>query len=71
MTLTYEVMRLARTGGQRMVVYQAAPGTPDETAMLRLESADTRPESAPSDHPEPASEPHLAGMPSPAHTSTG
>ncbi|MEU1016856.1 helix-turn-helix transcriptional regulator [Streptomyces sp. NPDC005900] len=36
MTLTYEVMRLARTGGQRMVVYQAAPGTPDETAMLRL-----------------------------------
>jgi transcriptional regulator with XRE-family HTH domain len=69
MTLTYEVMRLARTGGQRMVVYQAAPGTPDETAMLRLESADSRPESAPSDHPEPASEPHLANMPSPAHAS--
>jgi transcriptional regulator with XRE-family HTH domain len=41
MTLTYEVMRLARTGGQRMVVYQAAPGTPDEEAMLRLESAAT------------------------------
>lgn len=40
MTLTYEVMRLARTGGQRMVVYQAAPGTPDEEAMLRLESGD-------------------------------
>lgn len=38
MTLTYEVMRLARTGGQRMVVYQAAPGTADEEAMLRLES---------------------------------
>ncbi|MEU3937122.1 helix-turn-helix domain-containing protein [Streptomyces sp. NPDC029044] len=43
MTLTYEVMRLARTGGQRMVVYQAAPGTPDETAMLRLDSPDARP----------------------------
>ncbi|WP_078630895.1 helix-turn-helix domain-containing protein [Streptomyces griseoaurantiacus] len=40
MTLTYEVMRLARTGDQRMVVYQAAPGTPDEEAMLRLESGD-------------------------------
>ncbi|GHF01716.1 helix-turn-helix domain-containing protein [Streptomyces fumanus] len=40
MTLTYEVMRLARSGGQRMVVYQAVPGTADEEAMLRLESAD-------------------------------
>ncbi|GAA2231684.1 hypothetical protein GCM10010104_27080 [Streptomyces indiaensis] len=28
MTLTYEVMRLARTGGQRMVVYQAASCNP-------------------------------------------
>lgn len=36
MTLTYEVMALARTGGQRMVVYQAPPGTPDEKAMLGL-----------------------------------
>ncbi|QEU92606.1 XRE family transcriptional regulator [Streptomyces kanamyceticus] len=36
MTLTYEVMQLARTGGQRMVVYQAPEGTPDEAAMLRL-----------------------------------
>ncbi|WP_447038089.1 helix-turn-helix transcriptional regulator [Streptomyces sp. DSM 118878] len=36
MTLTYEVMTLARTGGQRMVVYQAKPGTPDEKAMLGL-----------------------------------
>ncbi|MEU3891526.1 helix-turn-helix domain-containing protein [Streptomyces sp. NPDC029041] len=43
MTLTYEVMRLARTGGQRMVVYQAPPGTPDEAAMLRLDSDDARP----------------------------
>ncbi|EFL29617.1 DNA-binding protein [Streptomyces viridochromogenes DSM 40736] len=45
MTLTYEVMRLARTGGQRMVVYQAAPGSQDERAMLSLESADSRAES--------------------------
>jgi transcriptional regulator with XRE-family HTH domain len=39
MTLTYEVMRLARTGGQRMVVYQASPGTADEKAMLLLDAA--------------------------------
>ncbi|WKX71374.1 helix-turn-helix transcriptional regulator [Streptomyces sp. XD-27] len=39
MTLTYEVMTLARTGGQRLVVYQAPPGTADEAAMLRLEPA--------------------------------
>ena len=38
MTLTYEVMRLARTGGQRMVVYQAVPDTADEKAMLRLDA---------------------------------
>ncbi|MEU6995628.1 helix-turn-helix transcriptional regulator [Streptomyces sp. NPDC046465] len=36
MTLTYEVMKLARSGDQRMVVYQAAPDTPDEKAMLAL-----------------------------------
>ncbi|MET8684289.1 helix-turn-helix transcriptional regulator [Streptomyces sp. NPDC004732] len=36
MTLTYEVMTLARTGGQRMVVYQAPRDTPDEKAMLQL-----------------------------------
>jgi transcriptional regulator with XRE-family HTH domain len=41
MTLTYEVMRLARTGGQRLVAYQAPPGSPDEAAMLRLEPAVT------------------------------
>ncbi|MGR6974969.1 helix-turn-helix domain-containing protein [Streptomyces cynarae] len=73
MTLTYEVMRLARTGGQRMVVYQAAPGTPDEEAMLRLESADARPEarpeSAPSDHLEPAAESCPASVPFRAHAS--
>ncbi|MFD5232146.1 helix-turn-helix domain-containing protein [Streptomyces qaidamensis] len=54
MTLTYEVMRLARTGGQRMVVYQAAPGTPDETAMLRLESPDARPVTMSPERPESA-----------------
>ncbi|MER6926353.1 hypothetical protein ABT314_46890, partial [Streptomyces spiralis] len=61
MTLTYEVMRLARTGGQRMVVYQAAPGTADEEAMFRLESADARPE-LPAGHPQqsPAAEPSRA-----------
>ncbi|MFF1377092.1 helix-turn-helix transcriptional regulator [Streptomyces sp. NPDC058308] len=36
MTLTYEVMKLARSGDQRMVVYQAPPDTPDEKAMLDL-----------------------------------
>ncbi|MER5545636.1 helix-turn-helix domain-containing protein [Streptomyces sp. NPDC002589] len=70
-TLTYEVMRLARTGGQRMVVYQAAPGSADEQAMLRLESADARPEPAPPGHPEPAGESCPAGVPSSAHASVG
>lgn len=36
MTLTFEVMTLARTGGQRMVVYQAEPESVDEKAMLAL-----------------------------------
>ncbi|GGV65425.1 transcriptional regulator [Streptomyces longisporoflavus] len=39
MTLTYEVMRLARTDGQRLVAYQAEPGSADEEAMLRLDPA--------------------------------
>lgn len=39
MTLTYETMQLARTGGQRLVTYQAPPGSPDEEAMLRLDPA--------------------------------
>ncbi|WP_051939861.1 helix-turn-helix domain-containing protein [Phaeacidiphilus oryzae] len=58
MTLTYEVMRLARTGEQRMVVYQAAAGTPDEEAMLRLEpaaaGAGAGAASAPQPEPAPA-----------------
>ncbi|MFH8795778.1 helix-turn-helix domain-containing protein [Streptomyces sp. NPDC017941] len=39
MTLTYEVMRLARTAGQRLITYQAEPGSADETAMLSLDTA--------------------------------
>ncbi|MCZ9343716.1 transcriptional regulator, partial [Streptomyces sp. TRM76130] len=65
MTLTYEIMSLARTGGQRMVVYQAAPGTPDEEAVLRLESADARPERTPAGHPEPTGGPRPAPRPGP------
>ncbi|WP_406835365.1 helix-turn-helix domain-containing protein [Streptomyces sp. AHU1] len=71
MTLTYEVMRLARSGGQRMVVYQAAPGTPDETAMLRLDPADSRPGAARSGHPEHTAEAFPADAPSPARASAG
>ncbi|MEV3859459.1 helix-turn-helix transcriptional regulator [Streptomyces sp. NPDC050095] len=39
MTLTYEVMSLARTGGQRLVTYQAPAGSADEAAMLKLDPA--------------------------------
>ncbi|MEU3740466.1 MULTISPECIES: helix-turn-helix transcriptional regulator [unclassified Streptomyces] len=39
MTLTYETMQLARTGGQRLVSYQAPVGTETEDAMLRLDPA--------------------------------
>ncbi|MEV4436253.1 helix-turn-helix transcriptional regulator [Streptomyces sp. NPDC049555] len=39
MTLTFEVMKLAGTGGQRLVVYQAEPGSADEAAMLTLDPA--------------------------------
>lgn len=39
MTLDFEVMQLGRTGGVRMVVYSAEPGSPDEAAMLRLDAA--------------------------------
>jgi transcriptional regulator with XRE-family HTH domain len=37
MTLTYEVMQLARTGGQRLVAYQAPPGSPEEKAAHSLD----------------------------------
>ncbi|QIS10085.1 helix-turn-helix transcriptional regulator [Nocardia arthritidis] len=36
MTLTYEAYEVGRSDGQRLIVYQAEPGTPDHEAMLRL-----------------------------------
>ncbi|MGK5642739.1 hypothetical protein ACSNOK_31175 [Streptomyces sp. URMC 126] len=36
-TLTYEIMPLAATDGQRLVVYQAEPGSADEASMLLLD----------------------------------
>ncbi|MFF4952897.1 helix-turn-helix transcriptional regulator [Streptomyces chattanoogensis] len=39
MCLTYEVMAIFRTDGQRLVTYQAPPGTPDHDAMLLLDMA--------------------------------
>jgi hypothetical protein len=47
MTLSFEVMQLAGTRGHRLVVYSAAPGTPDEDAMLRLETTATPGPAAP------------------------
>jgi transcriptional regulator with XRE-family HTH domain len=40
MTLTSEVMDLNRVGGQRLVVYVAAPETPGHDAMVLLDRAD-------------------------------
>ncbi|QNS04770.1 helix-turn-helix domain-containing protein [Streptomyces xanthii] len=37
LTLTYEIMQLSRTGGQRLVVYQAPAGSPAEAAVLKLD----------------------------------
>ncbi|MGI5339911.1 helix-turn-helix domain-containing protein [Streptomyces sp. CA-181903] len=37
MTLVYEVMPLSGTDGQRLVIYQAEPGSADEAAMLLLD----------------------------------
>ncbi|GAA2077673.1 helix-turn-helix transcriptional regulator [Streptomyces albiaxialis] len=39
MSLAYEVMALSRTDGQRLVAYQATPGSPDHDAMLLLDMA--------------------------------
>ncbi|WP_432094532.1 helix-turn-helix transcriptional regulator [Streptomyces sp. bgisy100] len=39
MHLTFEVMAILRTDGQRLVTYQARPGTPDHDAMLLLDMA--------------------------------
>ncbi|MER6848780.1 helix-turn-helix domain-containing protein [Streptomyces flaveolus] len=63
MTLTYEVMQLARTGGQRMVVYQAVPGTADETNMLRLDPARHGDEPVPAERPGPAGGPGSPAAP--------
>jgi transcriptional regulator with XRE-family HTH domain len=38
-TLTHEVLDVNRSGGQRIVVYAAAPGTPDHDAMVLLDLA--------------------------------
>lgn len=37
--LSFEVMTVSRTDGQRLVTYQAPPGTPDHDAMLLLDMA--------------------------------
>ncbi|MFE6161964.1 hypothetical protein ACFQ7F_23980 [Streptomyces sp. NPDC056486] len=39
MCLNFEVMAIFRTDGQRLVTYQAPPGTPDHDAMLLLDMA--------------------------------
>ncbi|MFK8844110.1 helix-turn-helix transcriptional regulator [Streptomyces sp. Ac-502] len=36
LSLTYEAYDVARSEGQRLIVYQAPPGTPDHEALLRL-----------------------------------
>ncbi|WP_433855581.1 helix-turn-helix transcriptional regulator [Streptomyces kronopolitis] len=39
MRLSFEVMEILRTNGQRLVSYQAPPGTPDHDALLLLDMA--------------------------------
>ena len=39
MTLAHESLELTRTDGQRLVVYMAAPGTPDHDAVVLLDLA--------------------------------
>lgn len=41
-TLSYEVLDIANSGGQKIVIYQAVPGTRDHDAMMLLAMADTR-----------------------------
>ncbi|MFD1938980.1 helix-turn-helix transcriptional regulator [Nonomuraea mangrovi] len=43
MTLSYEVLTVARSEGHRLVVYQAEPGTPDHDAMMLLGLATAAP----------------------------
>ena len=42
MTLAHESLELTRTDGQRLVVYMAAPGTPDYDAVVLLDMAGLR-----------------------------
>ncbi|MFE2230367.1 helix-turn-helix transcriptional regulator [Streptomyces kronopolitis] len=42
MRLSFEVMEILRTNGQRLVTYQAPPGTPDHDALLLLDMASPR-----------------------------
>lgn len=42
MHLSFEVMEILRTNGQRLVTYQAPPGTPDHDALLLLDMASPR-----------------------------
>jgi len=39
LTLAHEILDLNRADGQRLVVYMAAPGTPDHDAMVLLDRA--------------------------------
>jgi transcriptional regulator with XRE-family HTH domain len=60
--LDYEVLSPARADGQRLVAYQAEPGTPDHDAMLLLALAagadERQTPSEPAAHPvEPAADP--------------
>ncbi|MEV5709276.1 helix-turn-helix transcriptional regulator [Actinoallomurus sp. NPDC052274] len=46
MTLTYEAFDVARSDGQRLIVYQAAPGTQDYDALLLLSRRPSSPAQA-------------------------
>jgi transcriptional regulator with XRE-family HTH domain len=41
LTLAHEILDVNRADGQRLVVYMAPPGTPDQDAMVLLDRADT------------------------------
>jgi hypothetical protein len=40
MTLAHETLDVNRAGGQRLITYLAAPGTPEHDAMVLLDRAD-------------------------------
>jgi hypothetical protein len=60
MTLAHESLELTRTDGQRLVVYMAAPGTPDHDAVVLLDMADFADSDA-----TPGTSPHDAGLSNP------